>query len=228
MEAFDDIRISAPMLRDYYRKRAAEYDAFYDDPARQAELATLRDWLAGQTRGRRILEVAAGTGYWTVVAAPAAALITATDVNAEPLAIARGKLHDAKNVTLLQADAWALPTLPGTFDAGMAHLWWSHVRRQDRAAFLARFASCLEPGATLLMIDENPVAKVGSPISRRDADGNTWQWRWLATGEQYEIVKNYFEGVELEASVSASCEDIQILQLRYFWALAARFGCDRP
>jgi SAM-dependent methyltransferase len=210
------------MLAEYYRKRSPEYDAFYDDPARQADLATLRDWLAGQARGRRILEVAAGTGYWTAVAAPVAARITATDINAEPLAIAAGKLHGA-NVTLLQADAWALPALPGPFDLGMAHLWWSHVPIQDRAAFLARFATHLEPGAMLLMIDENLVAKVGAPISRRDADGNTWQWRWLATGEQYEIVKNYPDAAEISKSVGDVCDGIQVLELQHFWALRARF-----
>lgn len=210
------------MLAEYYRKRAAEYDAFYSDPARQADLAALRAWLVEQARGRRILEVAAGTGYWTAVAAPVAASVTATDINAEPLAIAAGKLHGA-SVTLLQADAWELPVLPGSFDLGMAHLWWSHVRGQDRAAFLARFAMHLEPGATLLMIDENLVEKVGAPISRRDADGNTWQHRWLTTGEQYGIVKNYFDTAELERSLGTMCEGVEILQLKHFWALMARF-----
>jgi SAM-dependent methyltransferase len=210
------------MLADYYRKRAAEYDAFYTDPARQADLAALRDWLRGRAQDRRILEVAAGTGYWTAVAAPAAASIAATDINAEMLAIAAGKLRGA-NITLMQADAWALPTLPGPFDLGMAHLWWSHVRRQDRAAFLTGFAVRLAPGATLLMIDENLVENVGAPISRRDADGNTWQRRWLASGEQYEIVKNYFAAQELEASVGGLCTDVAVLQLRHFWALQAKF-----
>ena len=59
----------------------------------------------------------------------------------------------------------------GPFDLGMAHLWWSHLRKQDRGAFLAQFAAHLEPGATLLMIDENLVANVGAPIVRRDAEG---------------------------------------------------------
>ena len=62
-----------------------------------------------------------------------------------------------------------LPHLPDGFDLGMAHLWWSHLRKQERATFLARFAAHLEPGATLLMIDENLVANLGAPISRSDA-----------------------------------------------------------
>ncbi|HVC60894.1 MAG TPA: class I SAM-dependent methyltransferase [Acetobacteraceae bacterium] len=210
------------MLAEYYRKRAAEYDAFYADPARQADLAVLRDWLAGLTRGRRILEVAAGTGYWTATAAPVAAAITATDINAETLAIA-GNRQPGAHVTLLRADAWNLPLLPERFDLGMAHLWWSHLRKRDRAAFLARFATHLEPGATLLMIDETLVANVGAPISRRDADGDTWQRRWLANGERFEIVKNYPDAAELAQSVGEACEDVRVLELKHFWALSAKF-----
>ncbi len=210
------------MLAEYYRKRAAEYDAFYADPERQADLAVLRDWLATAARSRRILEVAAGTGYWTAVAAPVAAAITATDINAETLAIAASK-QPGEHVTLLRADAWDLPALPGSYDLGMAHLWWSHLRKQEQAGFLARFASHLEPGATLLMIDETLVANVGAPILRSDPAGDTWQRRWLASGERFEIVKNYPDRAELEHSVGEACDEIDILQLRYFWALRARF-----
>ncbi len=210
------------MLAEYYRKRAAEYDAFYADPARQADLAVLRDWLAALARGRRVLEVAAGTGYWTAVAAPVASAITATDVNAETLAIAAGKqLGD--HVTLLPADAWNLPDLPATFDLGMAHLWWSHLRKQDRGAFLTQFAAHLEPGATLLMIDENLVPQVGAPVARRDAAGDTWQRRWLESGERFEIVKNYPDTAELEDCVGAVCANVRVLQLKHFWALHAQF-----
>jgi SAM-dependent methyltransferase len=210
------------MLAEYYRKRAAEYDAFYADPPRQADLAALRDWLAGLARGRRILEVAAGTGYWTAAAAPVAAAITATDINDEMLAIAGGRRFGA-HVSLLRADAWDLPALPDRFDLGMAHLWWSHLRIQEQEGFLMRLATRLEPGAMLLMIDENLVTHVGAPISRRDAAGNTYQRRWLASGERFEIVKNYPEADELERSVGAVCDDVRVLRLRHFWALAAKF-----
>lgn len=210
------------MLAEYYRKRAAEYDAFYAEQERQADLAALREWLAVLARGHRILEVAAGTGYWTAVAAPVAAAITATDINAETLAIAAGK-QLGEHVTLMRADAWDLLDLPDTFDLGMAHLWWSHLRKQDRAAFLARFATRLRPEATLLMIDEKLVANVGAPVVRQDANGDTWQRRWLVNGERFEIVKNYPDRAELKQSVGTVCEDIRVMELRHFWALSARF-----
>jgi SAM-dependent methyltransferase len=218
--------IETGALAEYYRKRAAEYDAFYADPARQPDLAELRDWLAARARGRRILELAAGTGYWTAVAAPVAATITATDINAETLAIAGGRGLGA-HVCLVPADVWNLPDLAGRFDLGMAHLWWSHLRKQERGPFLERLGARLEPRATLLMIDENLVVGVGAPILRRDAAGDTWQRRWLDSGERFEIVKNYPDAAELEERVGAVCEDVRILQLRHFWALEARFRATR-
>ena len=72
-------------MQQYYRARAPEYDLFYDVPDRLDELAQLRAWLIERTKGRTILEVAAGTGYWTEVVAPFAKAITATDYNIETL-----------------------------------------------------------------------------------------------------------------------------------------------
>jgi SAM-dependent methyltransferase len=210
------------MLTDYYRKRASEYDTLYATAAWQSELAVLRDWLVAQVRSRTILEVAAGTGYWTAVAAPVASAITATDINPEMLAIASAKELGA-HVALVQADCWRLPQLPGAFEVGMAHLWWSHVRKQDRRLFLSHFASRLQEHATLLMIDQNHVPDFGMPIRRRDAAGNSYQTRWLDNGERFEVVKNYPDESELELSVGQACEDVDILQLTYFWALRATF-----
>jgi SAM-dependent methyltransferase len=214
--------MGAMTLAEYYRRRAADYDAFYADPVRQADLTTLREWLAAQTRGRHVLEVAAGTGYWTAVAAATAATVTATDINAEMLEIARGKMLGA-HVRLLRADLWDLPDLSARFDLGMAHLWWSHLRKHERAGFLTCLAARLEPGATLLMIDERLVTNVGMPIRRTDEAGNSYQRRFLAGQGQYEIVKNYPDAAELENSLGATCDRIRVLELTHFWALSARF-----
>src|SRR5262245_4675908 len=92
----------------YYRERASEYDKFYQVPARDDDLARLKEWLIGHASGRTILEVAAGTGYWTEAAASVAKAITATDVNPEMLAIAAQR-DLGPHVTLLPADAYALP-----------------------------------------------------------------------------------------------------------------------
>jgi SAM-dependent methyltransferase len=209
-------------MAEYYRQRAQEYDAIYASVEWRSELAVLADWLRAHARGRSILEVAAGTGYWTAIAASAARTIAATDINAETLAIASAR-RLGEHVALVQADAWCLPTTLGQFDAGMAHLWWSHVKIRDRARFLRHFASRLQARATLLMIDQNHVPEFGVPARRRDADGNSYQTRALDSGKRFEIVKNYPDRAELERSLGQACDDVRILQLTHFWAVSARF-----
>jgi SAM-dependent methyltransferase len=210
------------MMVEYYRRRAGEYDAVYRTVAWRGDLAILRNWLTGHANGRTILEVAAGTGYWTAVAATVAHSITATDISAEPLAIAAAR-NLGEHVALVRADAWCLPDPPERCELGMAHLWWSHVRTQDRASFLSHFASRLRARATLLMIDQNHVPGFGMPVSRRDADGNSYQTRWLDSGERFEVVKNYPDRAELEQSLGPACEHVRIVQLTHFWAVSASF-----
>jgi ubiquinone/menaquinone biosynthesis C-methylase UbiE len=78
-------------LAEYYRQRAGEYDAVYAKPERQDDLARLRDLLPQLARGRRVLEIAAGTGYWTAALSASAAAVTATDLSPETLEVARGR-----------------------------------------------------------------------------------------------------------------------------------------
>ena len=78
-------------LAAYYAKRAAEYERFYDKPERQAEYAALRERVAQLLAGRRVLELACGTGYWTKVMAATAAEVTALDLNQEVLDVAASK-----------------------------------------------------------------------------------------------------------------------------------------
>jgi SAM-dependent methyltransferase len=106
------------MMADYYRKRASEYDALYECTELRSDLAVLKDWLVAHASGRTLLEVAAGTGYWTAVAAPVAKAITATDINAETLAIAAERKL-GEHIALVQADAWCPPNTRG----GLTREW---------------------------------------------------------------------------------------------------------
>jgi len=207
-------------METYYRERAAEYDRFYEVPERQGDLARLRTWLVERACGRTILEIAAGTGHWTQAAASVARAIVATDYNGETLAIA-ARRDLGPNVSLRVADAYALPPFIEIFDAGMAHLWWSHVEKQRRREFLAHFAAHLQPGALILMIDQTYVEGLTPPIVRQDAAGNQYSLRKLANGSAYEIVKNYPSDEELHENVADVCDRISIMRLDHFWALSA-------
>jgi len=215
-------RLTLPdTMQQYYRARAIEYDLFYQVPERLSELTLLQAWLIERTRGLTILEVAAGTGYWTEIVAPFAQAITATDLNAETLEIAATR-RLGQHVILQTADAYSLPRSTTIFDVGMAHLWWSHVERQKCESFLSHFASRLRPAATLLMIDQLYVEGFTSPLSREDRWGNQYTVRKLKDGSTYEIIKNFPRPGEPEEFFKKMCKNINVLRLQHFWALSAQ------
>jgi len=208
-------------MEDYYRERATVYDEFYQVGRRKDDLTSLRAWLTEQVRGTTILEVAAGTGYWTEIAASVANAITATDYNSETLAIAAQR-RLGPHVTLVAADAYRLPEFATAFEVGMAMLWWSHVDVRKRVQFLRQFAARLTPGALILMMDQFYVEGLSNPISRTDQWSNQYTVRTLTNGASYEIIKNYPTDDELRDTFSELCEDIAVNRLREFWTLSAR------
>ena len=54
----------------YYAQRAAYYERVYFKPERQADLRQMEAWVAAHFSGRRVLEIACGTGWWTATARP--------------------------------------------------------------------------------------------------------------------------------------------------------------
>jgi SAM-dependent methyltransferase len=205
----------------YYRERATVYDEFYQVGRRKDDLVALKSWVLERVRDRTILEVAAGTGYWTEVAAPVARAITATDYNPETLAIAAQR-RLGSHVTLTVADAYQLPEFTSTFDVGIAMLWWSHVQKQRRREFLSHFTSRLARGALILMFDQFYIESLSNPISRKDEWDNLYTVRTLPNGANYEIVKNYPTDKELIEAFSDVCEDVVVTRLGEFWTLSAR------
>ena len=197
----------------YYRRRAGEYEAFYAKPERQADLLLLKKKIAEILKRARVLEVACGTGYWTTVIASAAESVTATDLAQEPMNIARAKAYPKSNVAFVEADAYALPESLGRFNSAFAGFWWSHVPRQQIARFLASLRARLEPGATVLLLDNLFVEGNSTPISEVDADGNTYQLRTLSDGSSFRVMKNYPSKDELRALLPG----IHYRALQYHW-----------
>src|SRR5712692_10327984 len=59
-------------MREYYARRAVEYERVYAKPERQDDLARLRRLLQADLAGHDVLEIACGTGYWTTAIAETA------------------------------------------------------------------------------------------------------------------------------------------------------------
>jgi SAM-dependent methyltransferase len=204
-------------LAEYYRERAAEYDAVYAKPERQQDLATLHDLLPPLVAGLRVLEIAAGTGYWTRVLSGSAAAITATDLNAETLELARARDYGRAAVAFRLADAYALDQVPGEFGAAFAGFFWSHILRADLPRFVAGLRARLGPGARLIVLDNRYVPGSNLPVSRTTEAGDTYQRRTLSDGRSYEIVKNFPDRRQFSADVAGVAADVAWTQLRYYW-----------
>lgn len=208
---------SACSLGDYYAERAAEYDEVYLKPERQPDLARLKKLLPPLVAGKSVLEVAAGTGYWTQVLATTAASITATDVNAETTAIAAQRDYGPAQVSLRTADAYRLDTVPGEFDVVFCGFWWSHIPRADITRFLAGVRARTGPGTTLVLVDNNYVPGSSTPIIRTTSDGDSYQLRRLADGREYEVIKNFPGREELAAELESAATDLTWTDLDYYW-----------
>ena len=176
--------MSGEHLQGYYDQRAREYEQIYerDDPVRQAELAAIRTELRATLAGRRVLEVACGTGYWTQAYADVARHVVAIDAAPQVLAVAREKLLPAEKVEFRTGDAYALDVQTGEFDAGVAMFWLSHVPKSRLDAFLTQFHAKLGHGATVFMADNVYVPGVGGDLVPRPDSKDTYKRRRLASG----------------------------------------------
>jgi len=205
-------------MQDYYAARAREYDQIYMKPERQGNLRHMESWLTDVFAKRSVLEIACGTGYWTQFYAPAAVRVVAFDGAEETLQIAENR-HLGKNVQLLGGDAYKLPVLEGPFDGAFAGFWWSHIPLVRIDAFLSGLQAALQPGAKIVFLDNRFVPGNSTPISERDAEGNTYQLRQLEDGSKHRVLKNFPSKAALLAAVAPYADACEYREWDYFWAL---------
>jgi ubiquinone/menaquinone biosynthesis C-methylase UbiE len=127
--------------------------------------------------GRRVLEIACGTGYWTAAIAPVVASLTATDASEDVLEIARRKDLPPGRVAFGVADAYRPDEIPGSFDAVLAAFWWSHVPARRRGAFQDALERRLPSGGRVVLLDNRYVEGSSTPSATRTATpGSCGDW----------------------------------------------------
>lgn len=209
-------------LREYYARRAHEYENIYHRPERQSDLAALRKLLRELLAGEDVLEVACGTGYWTEVVAQSARSILAVDINESVLEIARKKTYPVGRVRIEPGDAWYPDACTGEFTAGLAAFWISHVSRSEMRGFLDRLRARLRPGGLVVLVENKYVEGNSTPVSRTDSRGNTFQIRELDDGSRYEVRKNFLTKGELLDLPGEKAREIRLEELTYYWCLGYR------
>jgi SAM-dependent methyltransferase len=192
----------------YYEARAPEYDDWYlrrgryergpvHDAAWNAELDTAGRWLDALPIHGEIVELAAGTGWWSPLLATKGTL-SLYDASPAPLERARERLlaHGLR-AHLHVRDAWAEPDR--TVDAVFAGFWLSHVERDRLDAFLAVVRRWLKPGGTFAFIDSLRDPQSSAVDHPTPADDRSI--RRLDDGREFTIVKVYYEPAELVAAL---------------------------
>jgi demethylmenaquinone methyltransferase/2-methoxy-6-polyprenyl-1,4-benzoquinol methylase len=200
--------------RDYYRHRAPEYDQWWrregqytlDDQGKQgwdediAEVARALDAFAPTGD---VLELAAGTGWWTERLTRHATHITAVDANTETLDLNRRRTAATGKVTYRQADLFAWTPPESAFDTVFFAYWLSHVPAEHLDAFWAKAAHALRPGGRVFLIDSYHTERTPDDLQRRR----------LNDGREFRIVKRYWQPAELAATPG--------------WQLTARVTANR-
>jgi demethylmenaquinone methyltransferase/2-methoxy-6-polyprenyl-1,4-benzoquinol methylase len=207
-DANAEVTANAEMLA-YYEARAPEYDDWYlrrgryargpiHDAAWNAELDAAGRWLDGLPIHGEIVELAAGTGWWSPLLAVKGEL-SLYDAASAPLDRARERLvaHGLR-AHLHVRDAWAEPDRQ--VDAVFAGFWLSHVPRDRLPSFLGIVRRWLKPGATFAFIDSrfDPQASAADHPEPED-DASV---RRLDDGREFTIVKVYYAPLELEAALA--------------------------
>jgi demethylmenaquinone methyltransferase/2-methoxy-6-polyprenyl-1,4-benzoquinol methylase len=135
------------------------------------------------------------------------------------LEIARRKPGCQGKVNFQRADTYRLPAFPRKFTAGLGAFWWSHVPKKRLNEFLTGFHKAFEPGSKIIFMDNLYVEGSNTPVSRQDAEGNTYQWRKLDDGSVHEVLKNFPSKQELLESVKGLASVPEVSLLKYFWVL---------
>jgi demethylmenaquinone methyltransferase/2-methoxy-6-polyprenyl-1,4-benzoquinol methylase len=171
-------------VREYYDRRATEYDDWYEGtglfrersrPGWEAELQALVEAVSGLTEGR-VLDVGCGTGYLTrYLKGPVVAL----DQSRRMVALARKRLPLAH---VFRGDALCLPFREATFDRVFAGHFYGHLQPEERASFLSE-ARAIAP--ELVVVD----AGLRGGEAREE-----WQTRVLSDGSRHHVYKRFFSG----------------------------------
>jgi demethylmenaquinone methyltransferase/2-methoxy-6-polyprenyl-1,4-benzoquinol methylase len=211
----------------YYLERAAEYDLVYAKPERQRDIEAVGRMVTEELAGRDVLDIAAGTGFWTERYASAARSTTLCDVNEATLLVARSRREWPPDVRFACCDAFDLGGVPGVFDAAFVGFFWSHVDLDDLDRFLSAMIERLDPGAVVVVVDNRYVEGSNHPITRTDASGNTYQRRRLEDGRAWEVRKNFPAEREVEDRLARHGITATVTSLTYFWTATFRTPDER-
>ena len=210
---------------EYYRGRAADYDATASPPhdplgpySRQIEKALERFRPTGT-----VLEIASGTGTWTARLLGHATSITALDAANEMHEQSRAKLGEDPRIRRVTADVFSWQP-DGVYDVVFFANWLSHVPPGRFQRFWDTVRDALSPTGRVFVVDEIEEAWRREELLREDfaVDPSVpIVNRVLPDGRTFHVVKQFWNPKELQAVLRASAWQVEVHPAGpLFWAEA--------
>lgn len=200
----------------YYRLGASEYHEANNDllaasdpdgasrrAGRQQALAAL-----APAQGRRVLELAGGTGLYTRPLAVLADRLTVVDASPESLALNRSHLDPHTYVTFVAADIFQWTPVE-QYDVVVFAFWLSHVPLELFDRFWELVDSCLHDEGTVVVIDAR-APRAAATLHQKETffseeridDGVVM--RQLGDGSRHRVVRVMWDPQELTARLALS------------------------
>ena len=203
----------------YYCVRAGEYDEWFRRAERYdrgpeanarwaAEVGQVSDALAAFNPAGNVLELAAGTGWWTGRLARYAASLTAVDASPETLAVNKGKLGDAP-VRYIKADLFDWQP-DRQYDVVFFSFWLSHVPPERFDAFWRLVRSCLKPNGRVFFLDSRYEGTSTAADHHLEGEDATTTQRRLNDGREFRVVKVFYRPDELAARLATLGWDVAV------------------
>ena len=212
-----------PEYDDWYLRRGRYSHGVIADAAWNAELDAATQWLDALPISGEIVELAAGTGWWSPLLASKGQL-SLYDAVEEPLDRARDRLLAHGLAAHIHVrDAWARARPPGR----RAVL---RLLAEPRAAhrlddFLAICRAWLKPGGLFAFIDSRRDPE--SSAADHPAPDDDQSLRRLDDGREFTIPKVYYEPAELEAALrSAGFAEASVATTPRFFLLGRATAAD--
>lgn len=203
----------------YYRARANEYDEWFRRDGRYdrgpeanalwaEEVGQVSDALAAFHPAGDVLELAAGTGWWTQRLAQYTERLTAVDASAETLAINQAKMGDAP-IRYVEADLFEWQP-DRRYDIVFFSFWLSHVPPERFQAFWEMVRSCLKPQGRVFFLDSRYEGTSTAADHRLEGENATTILRRLNDGREFRIVKVFYRPDDLAARLADLGWDVDV------------------
>jgi hypothetical protein len=210
---------------EYYRARAPEYDVTSSPPgdslapyAGQIEVG-----LDGFRPTGRVLEIASGTGVWTVPLLRYASSVTALDSSPEMHELSRRRIGGDPRLRYLHADVFSWQP-DGRYDVVFFANWLSHVLPERFHRFWETVRAALAPAGRVFFVDELVDAWRYDELFRETSAGDPSApivRRSLLDGRAFRVVKVFWNPEELRSKLGAMGWEADIHTAGpFFWAQA--------